>query len=394
MAQSEFSKSSENLSEQSQVPEQNVQELISEPFGQAKKSTAVLVQERAEKAQAFWAEFMQEKEHLLSLNGREAVEKSCDMVAKYFSGVAIELEQDTQGQFTDMVLSAQGIIAYFNDVMLLSQHAPADLGIRLTAFRQRVSQEVADNFSINMDDLELKANDIFVQLRPVSGRIAIRIGVDLEIAPDMVEHVHHMSIIMMDHILGEYDSSVKIAEIDFAEEPLSKADKKKYVPLPEIAPALDKMWRDELGHTQVFPTREQEQWLSFEINDRDTEETAAIGQYNESARAVACRADLGVRLEVMVQVPDKETIERLYAFEDILISHIAPLQLGIHVLTLLSFEQALRTMTYYVGDGSTAAQIVTDIAQQFPDLELAYEVVYDPRWTHYLQWMPSEQDNE
>lgn len=341
--------------------------------------------EKIATAQQFWNEFLTEKDRLLSLDAKELVEQACQMVGKYFEGIVIEFEQDTDKKFSRLVFSANGIIERFNNLTILVKHAPAMDGLSVSAFRQRMNSN--KDFQIGMDGFQLKAQDVLMKLTPYKGRVDVEMAFATEIEPKYFEHAQNMSLIMMDHVLGEYDGSIKIAGIDFQKNTVPTAEIGQWLALPDVPKELDRLWVEELEHTQIFPTGEQ-QWLSFELSNKDEEEDVTIGMLNQSAIAIACRADMGVRLDVTIDVDNKEKLNQIYEYEDALNNQLMSVQMGIHVLTLFPLQEKKRTMTYYVFDEQDALQQAIKVAQRFPELQCTYKTEYDYRWNSYLGWLP------
>ena len=346
-----------------------------------------------EKAKAFWAQFLTQKEALFALEPRELVESLSDLLNEYIDGVVVEFVFNQQKQPETMVISANGNVDYFRDVMLLVQTAPEIDGIRVEAFRQRVPVERRD-FGIQMgEDFSLSSSDILISLEPdeTYGRIDIQIYINKEMNEEIEEHAQNMSGIMLDHILGEYDSAVKIDCIDFVEE---KTGDEEWIPLPELPEVIDKIWKEQLGHTQDFPQEDQTQWSSFEYQEEDDgEEEGNVmhGMVNSSAHSVACRADLGYCLYVNVSLNSKEQLERIYKLEEALIGQLNPTQLGIHVLSMLMLHEGRRMTVFHTGDVLSSLEILQKTIPQFSDLDIQIDMGYDPCWGQYYQWAPAYQ---
>ena len=98
-------------------------------------------------------------------------------------------------------------------------------------------------------------------------------------------------LIMLDHILGEYDFAVKVGAVDHVEVD-AQADFDG-VPLDDFVPLFDACWRDELGHTGVFPPGEHA-WsgVSATREAEDGREVEVIVMRNDAATALVGRADL------------------------------------------------------------------------------------------------------
>lgn len=367
-----------NLFKKTHKPEQAVSQELLEIQAKASEEIA--------KAQQFWRDFLIEKDRLLNLDKKDLVEQGCKMVNRYFEGVVVEFEQGLDEKNSRLVFSANGIVERFNSLNLLIKYAPEIQGLTVSAFRQRV--DARRDFQIGMDGFHLKAQDILMKLTPCKGRVEAAMAFSKEIEPKFYEKAQNISLIVMDHVLGEYDGAIKIAGINFEKNAVPKDEVTQWLVLPDVPQVLDRLWTDELKHTQIFPTGEQ-QWLSFELRKESDNEDVTIGMFNQSANAIACRADMGVRLDVTIDVPDKETLNQIYEYVDALNNQLMGVQMGIHVLTLFSLQAQKRTMTYYVFDEQDALEQAIKISQRFPELQCAYQTEYDYRWNGYLRWLPN-----
>ena len=62
-----------------------------------------------------------------------------------------------------------------------------------------------------MDGFELATADVLVALQPDNGRAALELRFARDIPAEFAEHARHADLIMLDHVLGEYDFAVKWA---------------------------------------------------------------------------------------------------------------------------------------------------------------------------------------
>lgn len=346
------------------------------------------IEQRLENVHKFWQDFSQEKDAIAQLEMAAMVEHCCSILNRYFEDIVAEFELDKNNKFQRMVISANGIIKRFNDVMLLVQNAPKFPDLEVVAFRLRVHM---DDFGIRMNGLALNSSEVFVKLKPNRGWFDIDIAWSKAIDPELLDTAKQMSIIMQDHLLGEYDSAVKIAQFDFIETPLSEEERKDWIVLSELPSVLDKLWLEQLGHTQVFPEGDNT-WLSFEMTSREDEDDVIIGMLNKSANSVACRADLGTCLEVIMDVPSSDLLERIYQYQDRLFAELQPMQHGIHALTLFPLKTGKRTLYWYVNDELFALKTALHIGKDFPDLSINFNTHYDPCWVDYLEWLPAQSE--
>lgn len=331
----------------------------------------------------FWEAYHRDMERLLALDPHVAVEQTNALLKKYVPEVYAEYEKDEHGAFRRLVITADGILAHFGDVMQLVQLAPKLAGVEVVAFRQRAN---ATQFGINMGDISLQSSEVWVRPRPKQGRISLEFAWGKDIPEDLQDGAKKLSLILMDHILGEYDAVVKVCYIDFVDNLPKEGAREGWSSLSELPPVFDAIWSGTLGHTQRFPVS-NDNWTSFEASRQEDEADVLVGMFNDAARSLACRADMGIRLDVQVQVPEQETLERIYAYEEQLDSMLSTRQLGLHVLSLFPLRERARTMTWYVCDELTALQAAERAAERFPDLEMTFSTTYDPSWESYLAWV-------
>jgi hypothetical protein len=142
----------------------------------------------------------------------------------------IALAKDTR----TLVLSADGVKEAFPAVQALYAARPVSVaGWRVEAFRQRMSAGELDGMQFKMDGKEYKPS----QIAFVATRAGDKLDVELfSPTEDVSKPAKTMMFVMLDHVIGEYDSETKIGGIDFS--PKSKAPKDAR-PLPALAHVLD-----------------------------------------------------------------------------------------------------------------------------------------------------------
>ena len=346
------------------------------------EETLLSVADKRQRCEEFWALYLGDFSHLRDLEPRELVEQSNTLLKNYIPEVFTEYEQNDEGQYYRLVLTANGMVDRFGDVMLLAQTAPELPGLEIQAFRQRAS---AGDFELTMGNVSLSCSDVLVKPQAEQGRISLTIAWNKPVPGDKREHALHATLLMMDHILGEYDSAVKVRYIDFLDEPINEEERSAYVTLDALAPLFDDIWHNQLGHTRLFPDQDGT-WVQFQASSDEDDDDVLIGTLNEEATSIACRADMGVRLDVHAAAASRDILDRVYAFEDALNALLQPQRLGLHVLSLFPFREQVRIMTWYASDAVTALQAAEQTARQFSDLSLEFSTTYDPRWDSYLAW--------
>ena len=78
---------------------------------------------------------------------------------------------------------------------------------------------------------------MLVALQPDNGQAALELRFARDIPAEFAEHARHMTFIMLDHVLGEYDFAVKVGAVDFVGEDDYDADV-SWTPLSQLPPCL------------------------------------------------------------------------------------------------------------------------------------------------------------
>lgn len=332
---------------------------------------------RAAACAGFWQALSTELESLRTLSGHELVQALNALLEPFFPRLAAEAAGDPPA--FKLVLTAHGSMDDFDDVMALAQSSPAFPQIEVEAFRQRMS----DGFGIRMHDFELSSADILVKHEPYDGLVALEIGFAKPIPMDMKDHARHMSLIMLDHILGEYDTAVKVGPVDYVDE--SDSEGFDGVSLDGFAPVFDACWRDDLGHTGVFPVGEHA-WsgLSATRETADGSEIEVVVMRNDSANALLGRADLGHRLSAAMPVESGEELDEARTYEDRLTALLQKHEEG--CCTHVVLEEGIRTVNFQVSDAAAAITHAQSLQEEM-DLPVTLDLSFDPTWKSYRIWL-------
>ncbi|MET3496230.1 hypothetical protein [Variovorax boronicumulans] len=332
---------------------------------------------RAEARASFWQALSDRIESLRPLAGHELVNALNELLQPFFPNLAVEVMGDPPA-FT-LVLTAHGAKDEFEDLMALAQSAPALPQIKVEAFRQRMR----DGFSMRMNNFELACSDVLVKHEPHRGLVALEIGFAKPIPMDMRDHARQMSLIMLDHILGEYDFAVKVGPVDHVA-PDAQAGFEG-VPLDDFVHLFDACWRGDLGHTGVFPVGEHD-WsgLTATRTSQDGHEVEAVVMRNDAANALLGRADLGHRLSASIPVESGEELDEARVYEDRLSSLLQTHGEG--CCTHVVLEEGVRTVHFQVADPETAIAHAQSV-QAESDLPVTLGLVFDPSWKSYRTWL-------
>jgi len=332
---------------------------------------------RAAACAAFWQAVSSRLESLRTLPARELMDGLNELLQPLFPKLAAEVAGDPPT--FKLVLTAHGAKEEFEDLMALVQSSPQLPGVKVEAFRQRWGK----GFAMRMNDFELASADVLLKQEPYQGLVALEVGFAKPIPMDMQDHARHMSFIMLDHILGEYDFAVKIGPVDFVE----GDDQASFdgVPLDDFVPVFDACWRDELGHTGVFPVGEHA-WSGLRAT-RETdsgEEVEMIVMRNDSATSLVGRADLGHRLAAAMPVESGEELEEARTYEDRLTALLQNHEEG--CCTHVVLEEGVRTINFQVADAAAAITHAQSLQDEM-DLPVTLGLVFDPSWQSYREWV-------
>ncbi|MFM9921662.1 hypothetical protein VLK31_01615 [Variovorax sp. H27-G14] len=332
---------------------------------------------RAAACAGFWQAVSAQTDSLRTLSGHELVQALNALLQPFFPRLAAEVAGDPPA--FKLVLTAHGSMDDFDDVMTLVQSSPALPQIEVEAFRQRAD----DSFAIRMDGFELSSADILVKHEPYDGLVALEIGFAKPIPMDMQDHARHMSLIMLDHILGEYDTAVKVGPVDYVD----ASDNEDFdgLSLDGFAAVFDACWRNELGHTGVFPVGEHA-WsgLSATRQAQDGSEIEVVVMRNDSATALLGRADLGHRLSAAMPVESGEELEEARVYEDRLTALLQTHEQG--CCTHVVLEEGVRTVNFHVADAAAAITHAQSLQDDMA-LPVTLDLAFDPTWNSYRVWL-------
>ena len=334
-----------------------------------------------QQAHAFWKAFSDRLPELEKLDGHAFVGQANDLLQEHAPGLAIELVGKAGEAGSGLVISAHGNIAQFENVQTLVRHAPQFENYAVAAFRSRT---LGADFAMRMDDFELSCSDVLAGYYNAGGITGLELAFAKEIPQDMVSHAQHMAFIMLDHILGEWDFSVRVGPVEFVD--AISPDLNGPVPLPQLPAAFDAFVRDVLGRSYEYPQEADGRWLSLDIRPRDAAEDDApdILSFHDSANAVATRADLSHFVEWRFPFESQEELDAVRDAQDALDTELARHQRGILVFSRVE-NMSSRVAAFYVDDAAYATALAEQLAaRNAPGLQAELNVSYDPAWNEYL----------
>ena len=330
----------------------------------------------------FWREFQQGLDAWNALPPHDRVPAWNDWLADFHPELAFELSGREDQPPLQLILTAHGRSEHFPLLSALVAQAPALPGYQLEAFRSR-SQ--GTDFGISMDGMNLETRDLLVRHYADDGQVGLEIGFAEAIPEAKQDQAAGMAMIILDHVLGEYDFAVKVGCVDFVfpPEPLPAGA----IPLNGFRPVFDAFWQQDLGHTGLFPSSEQS-WrgleVSFPRHDGADQEEISLVSVNESANALAMRADLAHALTLSLPVRCAATLKQAQELQDNLAGQLEQRQEGILAYTLLRGQQ--RHAVYYVSAPEEASARARQMLAREGLQEGALDWEADCLWSSYFQF--------
>jgi len=131
-------------------------------------------------------------------------------LSKINEDIAFEFSADLIDGKREFIISADGILSAFTDVIDLVEKAPKLEGFKIIAFRSK--SNVDDISTIEYEDISLGPDDVFFTYRKNGDTLDIVLylkGYDSDF-----EEWENAAFILLDTIIGEYDVATKIGSID------------------------------------------------------------------------------------------------------------------------------------------------------------------------------------
>ncbi|MEG0921142.1 MAG: hypothetical protein RSD57_11880 [Comamonas sp.] len=330
--------------------------------------------------EAFWQELVYEERNLALMPDQEYVAKANEMLARYAPDLALELERADGSLFKRIVISAHGNAEQFENAMALVRAAPSLPGYKVQAFRNRT---LGSDFSMGMDSFELACSDLLVGHYDAGGIVGLELAFEKIIPADMLEHARHMSFIMLDHVLGEWDFAVRVGPVDFVDgfsQGVSGA-----APLSVFPAIFDAFQHEEMGRTYRFPKDDEDCWSTFEVRQRDAADDAPADllSLRVGANAVATRADLPNYLEVKIPVVHAQELDLAKQVQTSLQAAWEQLEQGILTFSRVNGSGELVSGFYVENLDTAMSQVLAAAEQHAEQLDVEISTMFDPSWQEY-----------
>ncbi|MDM5228526.1 hypothetical protein QUF73_20590 [Cytobacillus sp. NJ13] len=161
----------------------------------------------------FWIWFEKNSQDYYRLkeeNLNSLFNKLSKQLSKINEDIAFEFSADLIQGKREFIISADGILSAFPDVIELVENAPQLEGFKIIAFRQKSAVE--DISTIEYEDISLGPDDVYFTYRKNGDTLDIVLylrGYDSDF-----EEWENAAFILLDTIIGEYDVATKIGSID------------------------------------------------------------------------------------------------------------------------------------------------------------------------------------
>ena len=335
----------------------------------------------AAQAEAFWREFACREAELAALAPQQFVEQANALIEQRAPGLGVELEQAADGRLPLLVVTAHGNLDAFESVQALVRHAPPLQHWRLQAFRSRA---LGSDFSMGIDGFNLACSDVLVAHYDAGGTVGLELSFEKIIPQDMIEYARHMSFIMLDHVLGEWDFAVRVGPVEFVD---AFSDEVEGAEPLSVFPAIyDAFVREQLGRSYAFPPAVDDSWTMFEVRRHDAAHDAPpdLLSLRASANALATRADLPYFLEWRLPFDGQPQLDQARAAQEALQAELERLHTGLLAFTRVEGMDS-RVAGFYVEDATAATQLAHQVAARYaPELDEDISAMFDPAWQEYL----------
>lgn len=319
----------------------------------------------------FWKSF--EENH--TLDSHELVNLLNEQVKHYSNGLVIEINE--LANVRELVLSPQGIKAYFAHAYELGGYAPAIEGWIVRAGRPPMGErlnELMDTFEIQADEVTFMP----LESQDFPDDIAVRLYHKDYVAEEDAEQDRVVNGIyeLLDAILGETTATFDFQYIDFDDMPHPK---EQDYPLEHLAAyVFDKKSKRAIAG-QEFP-KEDIALLEGKVDELPTLLAVNNGlKYYEFMKEYPLffKVTLDLKNSGENGLPQGNTDE-LYLVEDIIYQNISKKQRG-HFIATETFN-GKRDIFYYANSLESIETCIELLPKELETCEFNYEVHYDPFW--------------
>lgn len=131
-------------------------------------------------------------------------------LSKINPDLVFEFSAELDSGKREFIISADGIVSAFPDVIRLVEAAPELKNFNIIAFRQRGNED-----EIQFNDVELNIDDMFFTYKNDQQNNLVNVIIYMNGFTEENEDFIDAAFILLDNLVGEYDVGVKIGEIEF-----------------------------------------------------------------------------------------------------------------------------------------------------------------------------------
>lgn len=189
------------------------------------------------KEEKFWNWFTKNQEtyykEIENLEIREQIFGNLSTeLQKVQSDLVFEFSPIHESGIREFTVSADGIKENFPSVIKLIDKAPKIENWQFNAFRQRIP---GDEIGLNFGEFKISYDDLYFRYQEIDGEL----GVELNIRDYNGESVKQNAVyILLDNLLGEYDTTIVIGWIDWEKLDENKID--EVIPIIKLRDLIDK----------------------------------------------------------------------------------------------------------------------------------------------------------
>lgn len=195
---------------------------------------------KALKIEQYWAWFQQNSDRFKNFQSDPGahLNELIDHIGLVSKGLAIELEPPRNGVI-NMTISANGDRDLFPLVQAMIAKAPQLEGWHFYAFRQRISKQIASGLVLQSKNHRIDPATMRFEPIVMGDSLAILIYAPGVTAANK-NGVLNGALILLDNILGEYDTVTKIQGCDVVDLPPGEATPVGLLPLLDLAEFVDR----------------------------------------------------------------------------------------------------------------------------------------------------------
>lgn len=197
-----------------------------------------MASDQAQAARKFWEWFAANAAQVVSEDD-QVREAAADQLSDAFHAAFPNLTWEVEVQEDDdlwFIISPDGVPDRIDEVVQVARNAPKISGWKIVPFRQRGSL----NVSLQMHGRTLTYQDIWCQVETVGWQANIVLHVD-GLTNENKSDMTGATFVLIDNALGEFDSMVRLGELDFRSLEGEPVRRKDFFPLSDLPAYIDRL---------------------------------------------------------------------------------------------------------------------------------------------------------